>query len=100
MLVGLLDPNYAQSPTIVDQPAASQWFGFYVKEAGIQGIVYPSVRNKIGYNLAVFPENIIGTNAKLRLLDPAAGVKSQDTFLSAENAQFQMLPSVSDSFTH
>lgn len=43
--LSLFDPSFTQWGTVIDQPSASQWFGYYVREAGIHGIIYPSVRH-------------------------------------------------------
>jgi hypothetical protein len=74
----------------IDQPAASQWFGYYVREAGIHGIIYPSIRNSEGYNLAIFPDTLGDTTARIELIDDAAGVKSEDRVLDGMSAQFHM----------
>jgi RES domain-containing protein len=92
----LLDPNFTQSGSLIDQPSASQWFGFYVRAAGLHGVIYPSVRALAGYNLALFPDNFRDSLAKVELVDEAAGVKSEDRVLDGATAQFQMLSSTSD----
>lgn len=90
----LFDPNFVQWGSLIDQPSASQWFGYYVRAAKIQGILYSSVRNRNGFNLAIFPDNLIETEAKIELLDPAAGVEEQDRIMNSENALFHMQPSM------
>jgi RES domain len=86
----LFDPNFTQWGTLIDQPAASQWFGYYVREAGIHGIIYPSVRHSDGYNVVIFPDSLRDTSARIELIDDAAGVKSEDRYLDGMNARFQM----------
>jgi RES domain-containing protein len=86
----LFDPMYTQWGSLIDQPAASQWFGHYVREAGIQGIIYPSVRDSNGYNIAIFPDNLKETQAIMELIDPAAAVRLEDRILNGENAIFHM----------
>ncbi len=93
----LLDPNFTQWGSLIDQPSTSQWFGYYVREAGIHGIVYPSVRSREGYNLCVFPDTFSGSSAKIELLDSAAGVLLEDRTLDETNATFHMQISKQDS---
>jgi len=90
----LFDPIFTQWGSLLDQPSASQWFGYYVREAGIQAIIYPSVRNDAGFNLAVFPDNFRDTRAQVRLMDEVQGVSSEDSVLDSETALFQMQSSI------
>lgn len=53
----LFEVHYQQWITWLDIPSNSQWFGHYVKQAGIEAIIYPSLRYNC-YNLAVYPENL------------------------------------------
>lgn len=86
----LFDQIFTQWGSLLDQPSASQWFGYYTREAGIQAIIYPSVRNDSGFNLAVFPDNFRDTTACVRLIDTAQGVKPEDSVLDSKSALFQM----------
>jgi len=81
----LLEENFQQWATWVDQPSPSQWFGHYVRLAGIQGIVYPSVRNTSGYNLSVFPDNLCDSEAEIALIDPSDSVPESDRTLNKTN---------------
>lgn len=92
----LLDPNFTQSGSLIDQPSASQWFGFYVRAAGLHGIIFPSVRASAGYNLALFPDNFRDSLAKVELADSADGVKQEDRVLDGTTAKFQMLSTAAD----
>ena len=94
LLVFLLDPNFTQYGSLIDQPSASQWFGYYVREAGIHGIIYSSVRSRGGFNLALFPDNFLESAAKIELVDPASGVRAEDAVLDGGNAFFQMQKSL------
>ncbi len=71
----------------LDQPAPSQLFGHYCKLAGVQGILYPSVRNKAKNNLVVFPDNIVETNSSLKLIDELPYVKEDRRFIDKTNYQ-------------
>jgi hypothetical protein len=86
----LFDPNFTQWGTLLDQPAASQWFGYYVRESDIHGVLYPSVRHNEGFNLAIFPDTLRDTSARVELIDDAGGVSLEDRYLDGTNAQFQM----------
>jgi hypothetical protein len=57
LLENLLKPNWEEAPTIGDHPSNSQVFGKLVKDAGIEGILYPSVRGS-GSCIAIYPENL------------------------------------------
>ena len=46
----IFEPNYEQWDYWIDCPSTSQWFGHYVRLAGIQGVIYPSIR--LMYRLA------------------------------------------------
>jgi len=61
--------NYEQWDYWIDQPSPSQWFGHYVRLAGIQGIIYPSVRSKNGYNIAIYLDNFEDSDSKISILD-------------------------------
>lgn len=65
----LREPNWRTWPEHYDIPATTQIFGHLVKEAGIEGILYPSKFNK-KLCLAVFPENFEGSESFVRLDDP------------------------------
>ena len=78
--------NYQQWPAWLDQPANSQWLGLYAKLAGLQAIIYPSCRLQSGFNVAVFPENLIDSNSKIALVDPTPAVKMEFQTLNASNA--------------
>jgi hypothetical protein len=58
-------------PMQMDVPASSQIFGQLVARAGIEGIVFPSIRSDSGgESLAVFPQNLQG-DSFVELADPA-----------------------------
>lgn len=54
-----------------DLPAPSQHFGFWVRNAGFEGIKYRSTKNPLGCCIAVFSENLTG-DSFVELMDPAA----------------------------
>jgi hypothetical protein len=54
----LLESNYTRTGITFGLPSNSQWLGYLCYQTGVQGIIYPSVRNADGYNLAVFIDNI------------------------------------------
>lgn len=71
----LLEPNWRAWPMQFDVPASTQIFGRLVKDAGIEGILYPSKYN--GRNcIAMFPQSFQNTSSFVELSDkPPRGVK-------------------------
>ncbi len=64
--------HWRAMPMQMGVPASSQIFGQLVARAGIEGIVFPSVRSDSGgTSLAVFPQNLQG-DSFVELADPAA----------------------------
>jgi hypothetical protein len=64
--------NWRALPMQMDVPSSSQIFGQLVARAGIEGIVFPSVRSGAGGKaLAVFPKNLQG-DSFVELADPVA----------------------------
>lgn len=61
----------------LDQPAPSQLFGHYCRLAGVEGILYPSVRNPSKKNIVLFPDNFKDSNAVIELLDKAPHVPAE-----------------------
>ncbi len=80
----LLDPNFRQWAFTLDQPSNSQWFGHYTRKAGIEAVLFPSVRSDTGYNLAIYPENL-GPASKVGLADPAPYLESPYHVLQQSN---------------
>lgn len=64
----LLDPNWRFLPMQMDIPSNPQIFGQIVMEAGINGILYPSVLNGEDC-LAVFPKTFADSTARLEIAD-------------------------------
>jgi hypothetical protein len=56
----LHEGNFQQWSIFADQPSPSQWFGHYVRTAGLQGIIYNSTKNSAGFNIAVYPDQLTG----------------------------------------
>ena len=80
----LLEKNYKQWETYVDLPSNSQWFGSYVKEAGIEAIIYPSIKDKKSYNLAIYPCNL-KTGSYIRLKDKHSSVSPDRIEINGKN---------------
>lgn len=64
----LLEKNWRYYPMQCDIPSGSQIFGQIVESAGIQGILYYSVKNHKEC-LAVFPKNFQNSNSYVQLMD-------------------------------
>ena len=71
LIDGLLAPNWREWPMQFDVPVASQIFGQLVKDAGIEGILYPSKFSNKNC-LVIFPQNFDDTNDSLVQLDDPA----------------------------
>jgi hypothetical protein len=69
--INLHDRNWRAAPTQVNLPANSQVFGKLVRDAGIEGILYNSVRGD-GSCLALFPENFEQSESILIIEDEMA----------------------------
>lgn len=76
MLKGaLLDDDWRAWPVQFEIPANSQVIGRLIRDAGYEGIMYPSTKGK-GKCVAIFPENFAGSDSYLELADtPPDGAK-------------------------
>ena len=83
----LFEIYYEQWVSWLDIPSNSQWFGHYVKEAGIEAIIYPSLRYEGCYNLAVFPQNF-KSKSYVRLIDFHKSVSEERTEIRKTNHRF------------
>jgi hypothetical protein len=68
LMDNLHDRDWRAAPTQVNLPSNSQVFGKLVHEAGIEGIIFESVRGT-GSCLAVFPGNFAQSESVVRLQD-------------------------------
>ena len=68
-------------------PSLSQWFGHYARAAGVAGIVYSSVRNGTGANVAVFPDNFRDTGSLVEISDQQRIVPPTKCRMDATNYQ-------------
>ena len=71
----------------LDIPSNSQWFGCYVKEAGIEAIIYPSLRYEGCYNCAVYPENF-AAKSFIKLADDHSSVSEARVEINKKNYKF------------
>lgn len=53
----IFDPKYNYYGITYGIPSNSQWLGYLCYQLGVQGIVYPSVRSREGFNVAIFIDN-------------------------------------------
>lgn len=86
----LFDPHYEQWDYWIDQPSPSQWFAHYVRLAGIQGIIYPSVRSDDGTNVAIFLDQFEGTDSFIELVDESDFVPSENQRVDTSNCRLFM----------
>lgn len=87
----IFDPNFTQWGSLLDQPSASQWLGLYAYTSGLNGIIYPSVRNSEGFAIVIFPETFEDSSCTVSLVDYAASVSELDQVLDSKTFMFQML---------
>ncbi len=66
----LLLNDWRAWPIQMQLPANSQIFGRLIVESGFEGIIYPSAKGK-GKCIAIFPENLAGTESYVELSDKA-----------------------------
>lgn len=72
----LLDKRWKHHPTQLEIPANSQVFGRLLRDSGFQGVLYPSTKATGKNCIALFTENISGSDSFVELMDtPPAGVK-------------------------
>ncbi len=83
----LFEIYYEQWMTFLDVPSNSQWFGYYVKSAGIEAIIYPSIRHKNYYNMAIYPDNF-GPKSYVRLADLHKSVPQDRKEINKSNHRF------------
>jgi hypothetical protein len=80
----LFQIHWRAMPVQLDVPASSQIFGQLVARAGIEGIVFPSVRSGSGGTaLAVFPQNLQG-DSFIELADHPAPSATEHVRLDAK----------------
>jgi hypothetical protein len=88
LFASIFESNFSQWQTHINLPSNSQWLGLYAKLAGLQGIIYPSIRNPSGFNLAVFPENFKDTFSFVELNPRIEHVSDENCRLTGETFPF------------
>ena len=83
----LFEVHYQQWITWLDIPSNSQWFGYYARTSGIEAIIYPSLRYKNCYNLAIYPENF-ENKSYIRLIDTHKSVAKNRIEITQKNYKF------------
>lgn len=74
----LYDSNWRKGPSIYDIPSPSQIFGWLVRNAGIEAVLYKSTKtSRSGLCLAIFPENFKNSDSYIKLEDCPKGIKNQ-----------------------
>ncbi|MBX2995423.1 MAG: RES family NAD+ phosphorylase [Bdellovibrionaceae bacterium] len=84
----LLDPDFVKNYYSLDMPSNSQWFGYYCLMAGIQGIIFPSVRDKQGYNIAVLVDNLKDTESSIKIEADTPVVPDDRKVMNGDNFEF------------
>jgi hypothetical protein len=88
LIISIFDPSFKQTNTLMDLPSNSQWLGHYVRQAGVQAIKYPSVRQEGGFNLAIYPINFEGTDSFVKLVDQMPYVPTSRMVIDETNCHF------------
>ncbi len=81
----LFEENFKQWPVFINQPSNSQWFGHYVRQAKIQGIIYPSCREKEGYNVAIYLDTFEKSSAKINMISEFPYITEQEKTIDQNN---------------
>ena len=90
LMASIFEQNFTQWQTYINSPSNSQWLGFYAYLAGMQGIIYPSLRNPKGYNIAVFPENLKDTLSFVEISPMIEHVTSDNSIMNSKSYPFFM----------
>ncbi|MCK6593952.1 MAG: RES family NAD+ phosphorylase [Bacteriovoracaceae bacterium] len=87
LYTSIFSDRYKAWDTWVDQFSTSQWFGYYVYSLGIPAIVYPSVRNKVGFNIVIFMDNLRDTDNFITFKDPESWeqVSENRKYINSDN---------------
>lgn len=88
LLRTLLDPEFVKNYYLLEMPSNSQWFGYYCLMTGIQGIIYPSVRDKSGHNIAIFIDNFKDTDSYVKLKANTPDVSLDRSKIDSNNFEF------------
>lgn len=83
----IFSERYKAWDTWVDQYSTSQWFGFYAYSLGIPAIIYPSIRYKEGFNLAIYMDNFKDTKNTVTFKTPGdwEHVPENRKYINSEN---------------
>ncbi len=84
----LLDPEFLKNYYSLDVPSNSQWFGYYCLMTGIQGIIFPSVRDNRGCNIAVLVDNFKDTDSCIKINIDTPTVPPERRILNGDNSDF------------
>lgn len=84
----LYDTQFKNKGLLLDMPANSQAFGKQARDAGIQGIVFPSCRKLDGHNLAIFIENFLNTDSYVQIADKVSFVSKDRQRIDSSNFNF------------
>ena len=90
LLRSILEENYSQWGTWISHPSNSQWIGHYARLAGINGIVYPSRKESLGHNIAIFPDTFAASDCRIELADQIEHISQEKRVMSKDNFIFFM----------
>lgn len=82
-----MDREFLKFFTILDMPANPQWFGYYCYQAGIQCIIYPSVRGR-GSNYAILVDNFRESQSTAKLNTDAPYIEKTNREINKSTFEF------------
>lgn len=71
LMNSILSENWRDSPIQADIPSNSQILGQIAEMSGVEAILYPSIRSRNKYCIAIFPRNFNGSSSYVKLKDRA-----------------------------
>ncbi|MBX3040177.1 MAG: RES family NAD+ phosphorylase [Bdellovibrionaceae bacterium] len=84
----LLTKDFLKNYYLLEMPSNSQWFGYYCLMAGIQGIIYPSVRDGAGHNIGVLVENLKDTDSFVEITGELPLLAPDRRIINSSNYEF------------
>ena len=84
----IFEENFKQWGIWINQPSNSQWLGHYVRQAGINGIKYPSCKYREGFNIAIYPDTFGNTDSSVKLVDKFKHIDDSKTIINKNTFKF------------
>lgn len=88
----ILHPEFLKNYYALEMPSNSQWFAYYCLMSGIQGIIYPSVRDENGHNIAILIDNFKDTDSFVKIKNKTPVVADDRAKIDGTNYEFFKIP--------